>query len=203
MEPHSVVLFFFIPFHIPFYDEGDPSGTQVTPGPFATHAARVLLRAKGQPRAMSRALSCRWQHAAIHLSRPHIPRRTRAPRRRHTRRLCPRSRESASPRLVSPCLYLSLSRLVRFASPRLATVPPVPRRARKQRVFAACALLRGGLPSPLFRAHACTYFFVNLIAPTRGFLLPRFFARPYTVYAYLALPDTRRDRYYSKYFYSF
>ncbi|KYN16139.1 hypothetical protein ALC57_11664, partial [Trachymyrmex cornetzi] len=67
-----------------------------------------------------------------------------------------------APRLASSCLTSPC-----LASPRLAPASPrlaaVPRRARKQRVFAACALLRGGLPSPLF-AH--THFSTFRISST-------------------------------------
>jgi hypothetical protein len=105
----------------------------------------------------------------------------------------------ASSCLTSPCLAPS-----RLASPRLASRPCRVAHAsnvflRRARFFAAAFL------PPFPRAHACTYFFVNLIAPTRGFLLPRFFFARAPVYT-VCVSRCRilcRDRYYSEYFCSF
>lgn len=117
--------------YIPFYARDDLPGDATSPKSLATHATRAHFIAKGQPRAMNRALSCRWQHAAIYL--PRVP------------RVAPTSRAATS----------SLAR-ERLSSPLLASsclASPPDRRARKQRVFAACALLRTTAFLPPFFAH--------------------------------------------------
>lgn len=65
-----LVRSFFFSCAIPFRADGDGPSGRGRAGPFAMHATRggrVLLRAKGQPRAVNRAFSGRWQHAVIHL----------------------------------------------------------------------------------------------------------------------------------------
>lgn len=153
-----------------------------------TRLGRILLRAKGQPRAMNRALSCRWQHAAMYLRVPRVAPTSRAatsslarerlasphlsvphPTSPHLTSSHPTpSSPSSSP---SPLPHLTSPRLVpsRLVSPRLTS----PRgRAHASNVFLRRARFFARRPSfPPFRAYACTYFFVNLIAPTRSFLL--------------------------------
>lgn len=153
-----------------------------------TQLGRILLRVKGQPRAMNRALSCRWQHAAMYLRVPRVAPTSRAatssprlvsfhlasprlaspyrisPYRTSPRLTSPSSSPSSSPHLTSPRFVPS-----RLVSPRLTS----PRsRAHASNVFLRRARFFARRPSfPPFRAYACTYFFVNLIAPTRSFLL--------------------------------
>jgi len=140
-----------------------------------TRLGRILLRAKGQPRAMNRALSCRWQHAAMYLRVPRV-----APTSRAATSSLARER-LASPRLISPRLALPFRTSSHLTSPH--PIPPHPHRhphrhpyltsphptssrtvssclasshlasrprARKQRVFAACALLRATAFLPPF-----------------------------------------------------
>lgn len=109
-----------------------------------------------------------------------------------------------APRLVLSCLTSPCLAPSRLASSRLASRPCRVAHAsnvflRRARFFATAFL------PPFPRAHACTYFFVNLIAPTRGFLLPRFFFARAPVYT-VCVSRCRifcRDRYYSEYFCSF
>lgn len=134
-----------------------------------TRLGRILLRAKGQPRAMNRALSCRWQHAAMYLRVPRVAPTSRAAtsslaRERlasphlsvphptsphltssHPTPSSPSSSPSPLPHLTSPHLVSYRLVLSRLVSPRLAA-------ARTQ---ATCfcgvrASSRDGLPSPLF-----------------------------------------------------
>jgi len=170
-----------------------------------TQVARALRNAresrfiaKGQPRAMSRAFSCRWQHATIHLSYSHILCRA------VPRRVVSTSRATMSSlarkRLASLRLALPLHVLLRLASPRLASRSCRVAHAsnvflRRARFFAAAFLL------PFSRTRV--YIFLRQLNRVDSWLpSTAFFCA--TIYCMrISLQDTRRDRYYSEYFCSF